>query len=97
MLTAAGFTVIGIACDGADAIAQAQRLSPQIVLLDIQLPDVDGFCVAATLRARPDPPAVVLTSSRDGESFGSRLSTAAASGFKTKRALTGATLAALVG
>ena len=86
-----------MACDGADAIAQSAPLSPQIVLLDIQLPDVDGFSVAAALGARPHPPTVVLTSSRDGGSFGSRLSTAAATGFITKRALTGATLASLVG
>jgi DNA-binding NarL/FixJ family response regulator len=97
LLEAEGFTVAGEAADCASALAEAERLHPAIVLLDIQLPDGDGFAVAARLAADPDPPAVVLTSSRDAASFGARLTGAAARGFIAKRELSGAALAALVG
>ena len=59
-----GFRVVGEAADGEEAVAAAQRLRPEIVLLDVQLPDLDGFAVADRLAAEPDPPAVVLISSR---------------------------------
>jgi DNA-binding NarL/FixJ family response regulator len=97
LLAAAGYRVVGLACDGAEAMAQTALLSPQIVLLDIQLPDVDGFEVAERLGAVSDPPHVVLISSRDASSYGTRLGAAPACGFIAKRKLSGATLAALVG
>ena len=97
LLASAGFTVVGLARDGAEAIVQTRLLSPQIVLLDIQLPDVDGFEVAEWLGAMSDPPDVVLISSRDAASYGPRLAAGLACGFIAKRRLSGATLAALVG
>jgi DNA-binding NarL/FixJ family response regulator len=71
-------------------------LRPEVVLLDIQLPDLSGFCVAERLAASPDPPAVVLISSRDAATYGSRLASAQARGFIAKRELSGTALAALV-
>ena len=64
LLEAEGFAVVGAAADGAEAIAAVERLRPQVVLLDIQLPDLDGFAVAERLAMGPDPPSVVLVSSR---------------------------------
>ena len=97
MLEAEGFTVVGEAADGAGAIAETERLHPAIVLLDIQLPDLDGFAVAERLGAAPDPPQVVLISSRDASAYGPRLDSASALGFIAKRHLSGQALTALVG
>lgn len=97
LLEAGGFDVVGEAADGEGAIAEAERLRPEIVLLDVQLPDLDGFAVAERLRTVPDPPGVVLISSRDASAYGSRVQAASALGFITKRELSGQALAALVG
>jgi DNA-binding NarL/FixJ family response regulator len=97
LLEAEGFAVVGCAADGAAALAAVERLRPEVVLLDVQLPDVDGFAVAEQLAAVPDPPRVVLISSRDAAAYGRRLDGAPACGFLAKRELSGASLAALVG
>jgi DNA-binding NarL/FixJ family response regulator len=97
LLEAEGFAVVGEAADGDEAIAAVARLRPQVVLLDIQLPDLDGFAVAALLARGPDPPSVVLISSREAAAYGPRLGAAAALGFIPKRELSGSALAALVG
>lgn len=97
MLEAEGFEVVGEAGDGAEAIEAVALLRPAIVLLDIQLPGVDGFQVARHLASVKDPPAVVLISSRSADSWGPRLGAAAVRGFLAKADLTGAALADLVG
>jgi DNA-binding NarL/FixJ family response regulator len=97
LLQAEGFDVIGEATDGAEAVAAVATLRPQIVLLDIQLPDLDGLAVAEQLAAAPDPPTVVLISSRDAAAYGPRLHATSARGFLPKRGLSGEALAALVG
>ena len=65
MLEADGYQVVGEAQDGRSGIAAARALPPDIVLLDVHLPDLDGFEVAPALTCRDDAPVVVLTSSRD--------------------------------
>jgi DNA-binding NarL/FixJ family response regulator len=97
MLEAAGFVVVGEAADGAEALAAEARLRPALVLLDIQLPDVDGFEVAEELSRSAEPPAVVLISSRDAEAYGDRVATSQARGFIPKIDLSGRSLAKLVG
>ena len=97
LLEAEGFAVLGEAADGGAAVVECERLRPDVVLLDIQLPDLDGFTVAERLAAAREPPAVVLISSREAESYGPRLDGAAAQGFISKRELSGAALAALIG
>ena len=62
LLEAEGFDVVGEAADGAQAITEAGRLRPEVVLLDVQLPDIDGFDVAARLTGADDAPTVILVS-----------------------------------
>jgi CheY-like chemotaxis protein len=60
-----GFEVVGEAADARSALEAVGRLRPSVVVLDIQLPDLDGFEVARQLAQAGDPPAIVLVSSRD--------------------------------
>jgi DNA-binding NarL/FixJ family response regulator len=96
LLEAEGFDVVGTARDARSAVDLAVRLRPQIVLLDVQLPDRDGFDVASRLALEPRPPQVVLISGRDAVAYGRRVAGAPVRGFIAKRDLTGAALAALV-
>jgi DNA-binding NarL/FixJ family response regulator len=89
--------VVGEAGTGAEAIAAVTRLRPDIVLLDIALPDVDGFVVCESIvRDQTSPPVVVLTSSRSPTSYGTRLDASAAHGFIPKDELSVAGLLAMV-
>ena len=97
LLEAEGFDVVGEAADGAGALRVVANLRPEIVLLDIHLPDLDGLAVAEQLATLPHAPAVVLTSSRDAAVYGPRVQTVPARGFIPKSALSGDALAALVG
>jgi DNA-binding NarL/FixJ family response regulator len=95
LLEAEGFDVVGEAADGESALIEAARLRPNLLLLDIQLPDLDGFEVAARLARRANPPAVVLISSRTASAYRRRLAATEALGFITKSELSRTTLAAL--
>ena len=66
MLEADGFEVVGEAADGASGVDAARRLEPDIVLLDLQLPDTTGFAVAEEIAGEA---AVVITSTRDSADF----------------------------
>ena len=94
LLEAEGFQVVGEAPDGASALAIARALAPELVLLDVGLPDMDGFAVCDALHDGASP-AVVLTSSRDFSSYRRRLERSRARGFVAKSELSGPTLAAL--
>ena len=88
VLTADWFLVVGEAGNGSEAIRACGELLPDIVV-DIQLPDIDGFAVAAALAGRTDPPAVVLVSSRSRADYGSRIEDCGARGYIPKATLTG--------
>jgi DNA-binding NarL/FixJ family response regulator len=96
LLEAEGFEVVGEAEDGESAIEAAARLHPDIVLLDVQLPDIDGFEVAKRLTSNGDGPSVVLVSSRERSDYGPLVDGSGASGFLPKNELSGAAVAALV-
>ncbi|MEK6250982.1 MAG: response regulator transcription factor [Actinomycetota bacterium] len=96
MLEAGGYAVVGEAPDGASALAAVRELGPELVLLDIQLPDIDGFEVAERLSGNGGVPAIVLTSSRDSSDFGDAISASPARGFIPKSDLSGEAIAALI-
>ena len=97
MLEASEFEVVGEASDGAAALAAVAQLRPDVVLLDVQLPDMSGFDVCTLLdRANGPPPAIVLTSSRDLEDYGELVDTSCARGFVPKAELSGETIADLI-
>src|SRR5215208_2706846 len=66
LLEAEGYVVVGECATGGEALAAWERLRPELVLLDIGLPDIDGSAVAERRTAHADAPTVVLVSSRDG-------------------------------
>jgi two-component system response regulator DegU len=96
MLEAAGFRVIGTAADGASAIERARQLKPDVVLLDIVLPDSTGFEVCDALRQVAPAIAVVLTSSRDVATYRRRLESSTARGFVPKDRLSAGTISAVL-
>lgn len=96
VLEDAGYRVIGEAEDGRSALDAAEALRPAVVLLDVHLPDIDGFEVALRLTADDEAPAVVLTSSRDGGEFGAMIADSGARGFLPKGEVSGPALAALL-
>jgi CheY-like chemotaxis protein len=96
LLEAEGFQVVGEAEDGASALRAAAELEPELVLLDVQLPDLSGFEVARRLTNGGGGPVVVLVSSRDGADFGPLVERSGARGFIPKAELSGAALSALL-
>ncbi len=93
LLLADGFDVVGEAADAESAIEAFRRLKPDLVLLDVQLPDKDGFAVATELCPRNGiGPKVVLTSSHDESDFGSIVGSCGAVAFIPKGELSGAAL-----
>lgn len=97
LLVAAGYEVVGEAADGESGVRVARELSPDVVLLDVQLPDITGFEVARLVGSAPDPPAIVLISSRDAGDYGRRIGRSGARGFISKAELSAGTLAAMLG
>ena len=96
LLAMADFEVVAEAADGRAALLQARRLRPMVVLLDVRLPDMDGFAVARELRRRALPPTVVLVSTRDAADYGRRVAESGAAGFISKSRLSGDTLRAIL-
>jgi DNA-binding NarL/FixJ family response regulator len=97
LLQLEGFEVVGEAADALSAIDAVGRLRPNVVVLDIQLPDLDGFEVARRPAQAGDPPVIVLVSSRDSSAYRRRLADSPARGFIPKSDLSGAVVAAPVG
>jgi DNA-binding NarL/FixJ family response regulator len=96
LLKADGFVVIGYAVDGTSGLEAARSLRPEFVLVDVGLPDVDGFEVARRLAVDGWRPHVVLTSSRDARAYGRRLATIECLGFIPKERVSGDAIRALV-
>jgi DNA-binding NarL/FixJ family response regulator len=96
LLSAEGYEVVSEVGDGAAALAAASALKPDVVLLDIRLPDADGFVVAAQLTAGPRGPVVVLTSTREDAALPHLVRESGARGFIPKAKLSGAAIDALL-
>jgi DNA-binding NarL/FixJ family response regulator len=96
ILEADGFEIVGEADTGAAAIEIAHALAPDVILLDVQLPDMDGFAVLAQLDLSDGRPAVVLVSSRDAADYGGMIEQSGARGFIPKAELSGSALSALL-
>jgi DNA-binding NarL/FixJ family response regulator len=95
MLEAGGFDVVGEAADGAAAIDAARDLIPDVILLDVQLPDANGIDLARALSANGGA-GVILTSSRPADQLGTDLTVSGALGFIPKDELTTAAISKLV-
>ena len=93
------FVVVGEARDGAEALELVGRLDPDVVLLDVGLPDMSGFAVAELLLSSGScaSRAIVLISSRNRDEVGARVACCGALGFIPKEELSGAALAVLLG
>ena len=97
LFEADGFDVVGEAADGKAAVEAVSALDPEVVLLDVALPDIDGFAVCDQLTEHGNGPAVVMTSSRDVSSFRGLLEQSQARGFIAKSDLSGVAVTELVG
>jgi two-component system nitrate/nitrite response regulator NarL len=97
LLESEGFDVVGEAADGGSAVVAALTLRPGIVLLDVHLPDTDGFTIARQLAGLPEPPVVVLVSSRPIADLRRRVGDSPVVGFLAKDELSGAAVTAIVG
>jgi DNA-binding NarL/FixJ family response regulator len=96
LLTSEGFTVVGEAGDGEEAVRMAAVSVADLVLVDVQLPDTDGFALTERLLStRPDRP-VVLVSSRDRSDYGGLIDDSGARGFLSKDELSGDSLRGLL-
>jgi DNA-binding NarL/FixJ family response regulator len=96
LLERAGYEVVGEADDGRSGLEAVGRLRPDLVLLDVQLPDLMGFDVARRIIERADPPTVILVSSRDASDYGGSIDSSGARGFISKTELSAGAVAALL-
>lgn len=97
MLESEGFQVVGEAEDGASALEAVRALAPDVVLLDVQLPDMTGFDVCAAIDgSNGNAPEIILVSSRDAVDYGELVTSSCACGFVPKGELSGDLVAALL-
>lgn len=77
-------TVIGEAGDGVEAVKQAVKLEPEVVILDVELPDMDGYAVARQLKGLSSPPVIIFLTVHSDERSRLQASAAGADGFAEK-------------
>jgi DNA-binding NarL/FixJ family response regulator len=86
ILEAAGFVVAGEAADGAQAVEIAARERPDVVLMDVRMPVMDGLEATRQIKASPDAPKVVILTTFDLDDYVYEALRAGASGFLLKDA-----------
>jgi CheY-like chemotaxis protein len=96
LLERGGFVVVAEAGDGVEGLRAADEHTPDVALVDVQLPDLDGFEVAERLRALELAPEVILTSSLDGNDFGALVADSSARGFIPKAELSASAIEKLL-
>ena len=96
LLECDGFEVVGEAADAASGIEAARVLHPDLVLLDVRLPDLDGVQASGGFAAANGRPAIVLTSSYDVADLAGAVAESPAHGFIPKSKLSGAALRELL-
>jgi CheY-like chemotaxis protein len=96
LLEAEGYEVVGEAADGAAALSLAPRVRPDLVLLDVQLPDMGGFEVSQHLAQLDQGIQIILISTRAREDFGGLIEASPARGFLSKGELSGSSIAGLL-
>jgi DNA-binding NarL/FixJ family response regulator len=96
LLVGCGFEIAGESSTGLGALSAVAALRPSLVVLDVQLPDIDGFEVARRLQRHRTPPQVVLISTRESDDYGRRVKDSGAAGFISKSRLSGDALRAML-
>jgi DNA-binding NarL/FixJ family response regulator len=96
LLERAGFAVVAEAGSGAAGVDEARAWRPDVAIVDVQLPDFDGFEVAARLSDLEPAPRVILISSLDGADFGALVAGSSALGFLPKAELSASLVNALL-
>jgi len=96
LLRASGYEVVGSCSDGRSAVAAISALRPDVVLLDVQLPDTDGFALISQLDAVSEGATIVLISTREAADYGGRVARSGAAGFISKAELSAQSLANVV-
>ena len=96
LLERAGFVVVAEAGDGVEAIRGAKEHTPDLAIVDVQLPDLDGFELAERLRGFDPPPQVILTSNLDWSDYGELVESSSALGFIPKAELSAGAIDALL-
>lgn len=96
LLERRGFIVVAESESGTDAVEDAKTHRPDLALVDLQLPDFDGFEVAERFSRLDPAPKVILTSSLDGADFGALVTSSSALGFIPKAELSASAIDALL-
>ncbi|MDG4757270.1 response regulator transcription factor [Micromonospora sp. WMMD710] len=84
ILTASGLDVVGEAYDGAEAVEAAVRLRPDVMLIDLRMPGVDGLTAIERIATLPTPPRIVALTTFDLDEYVLRALRAGAVGFLVK-------------
>lgn len=87
LLEGSGYEVVGEAANGTEALRASRELAPEVILLDVRLPDLDGFAVSRRISGRAGAPAVILISSREVDEWGEAVRDSGARGFIPKACL----------
>lgn len=96
LLEGEGYDIVGEAENGTEALRIARELDPEVVLLDVRLPDLDGFAVSRRITGRAGAPAVILISSREVDEWGEAVRDSGARGFISKANLSAETMEELL-